>query len=163
SRNRLSSLVAVDGAHPLMLDLLTPDEARELLARRLGPDRLAAEPDGVQQIIACCARLPLALTIAAALAEQSGFPLATLAAGRARPPNWAEPARRWGVLPAGDPGGQLRAVFPGSSAARPPAAPGLFGLLALPPGPDIPPAAAARPAPPPPAETRRLLAELTRS
>src|SRR5262249_44761698 len=80
SRNQLSSLVAVDGAHPLMLDLLTPDEARELLARRLGPDRLAAEPGGGQQIIACCARVPAALASAAGLAEQAGLPLATPAA-----------------------------------------------------------------------------------
>src|SRR5262249_5523655 len=80
SRNRLSGLVAVGGAHPLMLDLLTEDEARELLARRLGSDRLAAEPQAVEQIVGCCARLPLALTIAAARAEQSGFKLATLAA-----------------------------------------------------------------------------------
>ena len=36
SRNQLTSLVAAEGAHPLTLDLLTADEARELLARRLG-------------------------------------------------------------------------------------------------------------------------------
>src|SRR5204863_898199 len=37
SRNRLSSLVAVEGARPLALGLLSADEARDLLARRLGP------------------------------------------------------------------------------------------------------------------------------
>ena len=36
SRNQLTGLVAAEGAHPLTLDLLTADEARELLARRLG-------------------------------------------------------------------------------------------------------------------------------
>ncbi len=50
SRNQLTGLVAADGAHPLTLDLLTPDEARELLARRLGADRVAAEPDAVDEI-----------------------------------------------------------------------------------------------------------------
>src|SRR5215475_8003747 len=59
SRSQLTSLVAVDGAHPLTLDLLTESEARELLARRLGADRMAAEPDAVGQVITCCARLPL--------------------------------------------------------------------------------------------------------
>lgn len=36
SRDQLTSLVAVDGAHALTLDLLTSGEARELLDRRLG-------------------------------------------------------------------------------------------------------------------------------
>jgi hypothetical protein len=44
SRNRLTGLVAADGAHPLTLDLLTHDEARDLLARRLGPDRTRPSP-----------------------------------------------------------------------------------------------------------------------
>jgi hypothetical protein len=42
SRNRLTSLVAAEGAEPLELDLLTDGEARELLVRRIGPDRVAA-------------------------------------------------------------------------------------------------------------------------
>src|SRR5205814_9031204 len=43
SRNQLTSLVAEAGAHPLTLDLLTDDEARDLLAHRLGADRIAAQ------------------------------------------------------------------------------------------------------------------------
>ena len=35
-------------AHPLTLNLLTHNEARELLARRLGPERVAAPPRAVQ-------------------------------------------------------------------------------------------------------------------
>jgi DNA-binding SARP family transcriptional activator len=81
SRNRLTSLVAAEGAHPLALDAFTEEEARQLLARRLGADRVAAEPDAVDEIIARCARLPLALTIAAARAAvRPGLPLAALAA-----------------------------------------------------------------------------------
>ncbi|WP_210582867.1 BTAD domain-containing putative transcriptional regulator, partial [Streptomyces sp. GESEQ-4] len=68
SRNRLTGLVAAEGAHPLTLDLLSPAEARDLLAHRLGEDRLAAEPDAVQEIITRCARLPLALAITTARA-----------------------------------------------------------------------------------------------
>ncbi|MGH3877628.1 MAG: helix-turn-helix domain-containing protein, partial [Actinophytocola sp.] len=62
SRNRLSGLVA-ETAHPVTLDLLTTAEARELLGHRLGPDRVATEPAAVDEIIAACARLPLALAV----------------------------------------------------------------------------------------------------
>ena len=51
------------------------------MARRVGACRAAREPDAVDEIIAGCARLPLALTIAAARAAISpGFPLAVFAA-----------------------------------------------------------------------------------
>ncbi len=75
SRNHLTGLIANPGAHLLNLDLLSPAEARELLVRRLGAVRADREPDAVEEIIAGCARLPLALTIAAARAATSpGFP-----------------------------------------------------------------------------------------
>jgi NB-ARC domain/Domain of unknown function (DUF4062) len=81
SRNQLSGLVAADGAQPLTLDLLTHGEAQELLARRLDPDRLAAEPRAVEEIITTCVRLPLALAIVAAhAATHPQLPLYTLAA-----------------------------------------------------------------------------------
>jgi hypothetical protein len=38
SRYELSGLVA-EGAHPINLDLPSPDEARQLLTRRIGADR----------------------------------------------------------------------------------------------------------------------------
>jgi hypothetical protein len=44
SRNQLPGLVAAAGAHPVALDLLSRDEAVQLLARRLGDDRVASEP-----------------------------------------------------------------------------------------------------------------------
>ena len=68
SRNQLSGLVAAAGAHPLALDLLSVAEARELLRRRLGTRRVAAESHAVDEIIDLCARLPLALAIVAARA-----------------------------------------------------------------------------------------------
>ena len=157
SRNRLSSLVAVDGAHPLTLDLLTAAEARELLARRLGPDRVAAEPDAVEQIITSCVWLPLALTIVAARAAQSGFPLAALAG------ELAEASGRLDALDAGDPAAEVRAVFSWSYTALSPTAARLFRLLGLHPGPDLSATAAASLAALRPAEARRLLAELTRA
>ena len=44
SRSQLTGLIAADGACPLQLGVLSHADAGELLARRLGRDRLAAEP-----------------------------------------------------------------------------------------------------------------------
>jgi len=154
SRNPLTSLVAAQGAHPLTLDLLTPAEARELLARRLGDDRVTAEPDAVDQIVTRCARLPLALTVVAARAAQSGFPLARLAG------ELAETGSRLDVLSAGDPVSDLRTVFSWSYTTLTPAAARLFRLLGLHPGPDISAAAAGSLTGCARTSTRALLAEL---
>jgi len=51
--------------------LLSPAEAEELLSRRLGAERVAAEPTAVKQIIDACAHLPLALSSASARAAVS--------------------------------------------------------------------------------------------
>lgn len=155
SRCQLTGLVAAEGAHPLTLDRLTLDGARELLERRLGPDRIAAEPQAFVQIIGACARLPLALAIAAARAAQTGFPLTVLAA------ELADAHDRLGVLDAGDAATRVRAVFSWSYTTLPPPAARLFRLLGLHPGPDLSAAAAASLAGLLPAETNRLLAELT--
>jgi len=156
SRNQLTPLVAADGAQPLTLDLLTRGEATELLARRL-PARVQAEPAAAGEIIVRCARLPLALTIAAARAEQSTFPLAAIAA------ELADASGRLGRLDAGDPVTQVRAVFSWSYTALTPAAARLFRLLGLLPGPDTSAAAAASLAGLPAAAVRPLLTELTRA
>src|SRR5579859_4518916 len=44
SRSQLTGLAAIEAARPLMLDVLTDAEARELLQQRLGTSRLAADP-----------------------------------------------------------------------------------------------------------------------
>jgi tetratricopeptide (TPR) repeat protein len=80
SRNLLTGLAAVEAAQPLLLDVLTPPEARQLLQRRLGAARLAAEPGAATQIMDSCARLPLALSIVAARAAmRPDLPLAQIA------------------------------------------------------------------------------------
>jgi DNA-binding SARP family transcriptional activator len=66
SRNQLGTLIALDGAVPLTLDPLTHDEALILLTRRLGHERVHAEDHATSKLIDLCARLPLALNIAAA-------------------------------------------------------------------------------------------------
>jgi DNA-binding SARP family transcriptional activator len=156
SRNSLTGLVAADGAHPVTLDLLPPDEARELLARRL-PGRVLGEPAAVDAIVAACARLPLALSITAARARQSSFPLAHLAG------ELADATGRLGALDAGDPATHVRAVFSWSYRALTPGAARLFRLLGRHLGPDISAPAAASLAGQPLPETRPLLTELTRA
>lgn len=68
SRNLLAGLAAIEAAQPLLLDVLSGAEARELLQRRLGAPRLIADPGAAAQIIESCARLPLALSVIAARA-----------------------------------------------------------------------------------------------
>ena len=157
SRNQLTGLLATDGAHPLALDVLSPAESHDMLVQRLGNDRVVAEPDAVQKIISACARLPLALSIAAARAQQTGFPLAVLAA------ELGEVSQRLTVLDAGDPVSDVRAVFSWSYTTLASPAARLFRLLGLHPGPDISTAAAAALAGVPRAGVRRLLTPLVQA
>jgi tetratricopeptide (TPR) repeat protein len=158
SRDQLTPLVAADGAHPLTLDLLTHDEARELLERRIDPGRVTAEPRAVDQIIGACARLPIALALVAArAATHPSFPLAALAAELPSAGDWT--AR----LDDGDILSQVRAVFSWSYTTLTPPAARLFRLLGLHPGPDTTAPAAASLAALPLAQTRRLLADLVRA
>ena len=158
SRNQLTSLIAADGACPVDLDLLTVAEARQLLARRLGADRVAAEAPAVEEIITCCARLPLALSIVAArAATYPQFPLASLA---------SELRGARGSLhafQAGDPAADPRAVFSWSYQQLSPQAARLFRLLGLHPGPDTTAYAAASLAASPTGQARGSLAELARA
>jgi tetratricopeptide (TPR) repeat protein len=133
-------------------------EARELLADRLGRDRVDAEPDAVRDIVTACARLPLALAIAAArAATRPDLPLAALAAelGRA--------GGRLDALAAGDAATDVRAVLSWSYRALTPAAQRLFRLLGLHPGPDVSAPVAASLAGCPLRAVQALLAELARA
>jgi DNA-binding SARP family transcriptional activator/tetratricopeptide (TPR) repeat protein len=158
SRDQLTGLVATEGARPLTLDLLSTAEARELIACRLGCERVAAEPDAVDDIVARCARLPLALAVAAArAATRPGFPLAVLAA------ELRDATGVLDVLRGGDVATDVRAVFALSYQALSLDAARLFRLLALDPGPDISTPAAASLAGVAPNGLRPPLAELTRA
>ncbi len=156
SRNRLTDLTA-EGAHPILLDLLTSAEAEQLLVRRLGAGRVAAEPDAVDRIIARCARLPLALAIVAARAADVDVALAALAdeLDRAR--------GDLGPFTADDPRADVRAVFSWSHRALSGAAARLFRLLGLHAGPDFAAPAAASLVGEPVERVEALLAELTRA
>lgn len=158
SRSQLTSLVVSEGANPLPLDLLSADEARELLAHRLGAARVAAEPAAVNDLIARCARLPLALAIMAARAAMHpGFALAALAGDPGGPHAGLD------EFDGGDHATRVRTVFSWSYQTLSPDAARLFRLLGLHPGPDIAAPAAASLAGAPPGQVRPLLAELARA
>ncbi|HEX5303689.1 MAG TPA: BTAD domain-containing putative transcriptional regulator [Streptosporangiaceae bacterium] len=155
SRRQLTPLVVTEDASPLTLDLMSAAEARDLLAARLGRQRARAEPGAVDEIIASCARLPLALAIAAARAAgRPGFTLAELAA------ELRDTQSGLDALGADDPATDPRAVFSWSYHALTQPAARLFRLLSLAPGPDITAPAAASLAALPLAQARRLLADL---
>ncbi|GAB3671169.1 AfsR/SARP family transcriptional regulator [Saccharopolyspora tripterygii] len=69
SRDSLSGLSARDGAYRLVLDRMHADEAHALLTDRLGEQVMSAE--AARPLIERCARLPLALRVAAERIHQS--------------------------------------------------------------------------------------------
>jgi tetratricopeptide (TPR) repeat protein len=156
SRNRLTGLLAAEGAHLVALDLLTVDEARDLLARRLGAARVGTEADAVDELVAHCARLPLALAIVAANA--AARPRTSLAA---LGDQLRDAQDRLDALSTGDtPATDARAVFSWSYQALGEDSARLFRLLGLHPGPDISVPAAASLAALPIGDVRRLLNQL---
>jgi tetratricopeptide (TPR) repeat protein/transcriptional regulator with XRE-family HTH domain len=106
SRDALAGLVARDGARRVDLDLLPLAEAAQLLRELIG-ERARADPDATALMARRCARLPLALRVAAERAASSpGVPLADLA------DDLADQQRRLDLLDAaGDPRTAVRAVF----------------------------------------------------
>lgn len=131
SRDSLAGLVARDGAHRLDLDLLPPADAHALLRRLIG-DRAGAEPAATAALVDLCARLPLALRVAAELAiSRPATSLAHLAG------ELAERQRRLHMLDAGgDPRATVATVFSWSVQHLPLDAARTFRLLGLHPGAD---------------------------
>ncbi|MGH3157300.1 MAG: AfsR/SARP family transcriptional regulator [Streptosporangiaceae bacterium] len=158
SRSELTSLVATEGALPLTLDVLSGAEARELLTRHLGAQRVEGDRRAVNELIGLCARLPLALSIAAArTASRPQVPLSALTT------DLRDARRRLDALDAGHAAANVRAVLSWSYQQLDAPAAQLFRLLGLRTGPDISAAAAASLAGLPLAEGHRRLAELTRA
>ncbi|MDC2952996.1 BTAD domain-containing putative transcriptional regulator [Streptomyces gilvifuscus] len=158
SRNQLTGLVAGEGAHPLTLNQLTPAEAHEFLARRLGATRLEREPGAVDEIISRCALLPLALAVVAArAATHPDFPLSAIAE------ELRDSDDSLDAFAGDDITIDVRTVFSLSYEALSAPAARLFRLLGLHAGPDLSSPAAAALAGLTPRETRGLLVELTRA
>jgi DNA-binding SARP family transcriptional activator len=159
SRSQLTGLVAAEGARPLPLDVLTHDEARQVLDLRLGADRTAAEETAAAELIRLCARLPLALSvISARAATQPGLGLADLAA------ELHDGQARLDLLDAGDEATtNVRAVFFWSYQQLCEKTARMFRLLGTQSSTDISPGAAGSLADIPLEEARAALAELTRA
>ncbi|MEO3746485.1 BTAD domain-containing putative transcriptional regulator [Plantactinospora sp. B5E13] len=157
SRADLASIVAAEGAVPVPLDLLTTDEARRLLAGRIGADRVRREPAAADEIVAASARLPLALAVVAARAAgRPAFPLAAIAA-ELRDHDRLDP------FDGGAPRSDVRTVLAASYRTLDAAAATMFRLLGLHPGPTIPVPAAASLAGVDVEAARRALVALTRA
>jgi tetratricopeptide (TPR) repeat protein len=137
-------LATLEGGHLLHLDVLTPDQALELLGRIASAERIAADPHAAAEVLRYCGYLPLAIRIAGArLIARPGWAVQDVAT------RLADATRRLEELRAGELA--MRASFDVSlqtlEESRDPvdqAALEAFGLLSLPDGPDLGVAAAAR-------------------
>jgi DNA-binding SARP family transcriptional activator/tetratricopeptide (TPR) repeat protein len=158
SRDSLAGLVALHGARRLDLDLLPAADALDLLRELIG-ERVDADPEAAASLAEQCARLPLALRVAAELAAaRPADPLAGLVA------ELADQRRRLDLLDAGeDPRAGVTAVFSWSVRQLPADAARVFALLGSHPGQDADAYAAAALADLDLDRTRRILAALGRA
>jgi DNA-binding SARP family transcriptional activator/tetratricopeptide (TPR) repeat protein len=129
SRDSLRGMVAVHGAERVNLDLLPFPDAIGLLRKLIGA-RVDWEPQAAAALAGACARLPLALRIAAELAaERTDVSLPELVA------ELGDHQVRLDLLDAGgDPHAEVRAVFSWSYQNLPAGAARAFRLLGLHPG-----------------------------
>ncbi|MEV0999444.1 BTAD domain-containing putative transcriptional regulator [Nonomuraea sp. NPDC050202] len=117
-----SRLPALEGAVRLTLDLPGEKDARMLLERVAGPDRIGTAPGAAEQILRSCGRLPLAIRVAGArLATRPVWPVSEFATRLA--------GRGLDELVVG--GLDVRATFEPSYAALPESARHAFRLLGL--------------------------------
>ncbi|GIJ43399.1 XRE family transcriptional regulator [Virgisporangium aliadipatigenens] len=132
SRDSLAGLVALHGARRVDLGLLPRDRSVALLRRLIGT-RVDDEPAAAAVLADQCARLPLALRLAAELAAaRHPATLSELVT------ELADQRERLDRLDAGgDPRGAVTAVFSWSLRHLRPAAVRLFALLGLHPGLDL--------------------------
>ena len=130
SRNRLGGLVAMEGATRVTLATLTPAEARDVVAARIGTDRLAAEPAAANELLALCGGLPLAhVIVSERAAARPDAPLADLVGE-------LQHGSRIDALSADD-ARAARSVFSWSYRALGSDAAQVFRLLGLHPGPHV--------------------------
>ncbi len=155
SRDALAGLVAADGARRLDLDVLPLADAVGLL-RSLTGGRADEDPEAAAEMARLCARLPLALRIAAELAAaRPSTPLAGLVAELA--------AARLDLLDAGEDRADVRAVFSWSARLLPDDVAGAFALIGLHPGAALDVHATAALTGTTTAQARRLLGRLHRA
>jgi DNA-binding SARP family transcriptional activator len=155
SRTHLRGLAAAQGARLIALDVLTDADSRDLLASRLGADRIAAESTAATELAKLCAHLPLALAVAATrAADRPDHTLGELAA------ELADASARLDTLETGESVADVRTVLSWSYRQLSDQAAQMFRLLGIHPGPDLTAAAAASLAGFPLQGARRALNEL---
>jgi tetratricopeptide (TPR) repeat protein len=132
SRDSLAGLVARHGARRLDLDPLLREDAVTLLRALIG-ERIDTEPTAATTLAEQCARLPLALRVAAELAAgRPGASLTELVI------ELSDEHQRLELLDAGgDPRTAVRGVFSWSYRHLPADAARMFQLIGLHPGPDF--------------------------
>ncbi|MER6442210.1 tetratricopeptide repeat protein [Streptomyces sp. NPDC001185] len=132
TRNRVDSLVVREGVHRVILNLMSHDDARALLAKRMGRERVDSELTAATDVIQLCGRLPLALSIVAArAAAQSQFPISSLAE------DLMDERTRLDALDLHEADLSIEAVFSWSSRLLTAQGARLFELLGAAPGSDV--------------------------
>ncbi|WP_433789099.1 tetratricopeptide repeat protein [Actinoplanes sp. CA-252034] len=131
SRDGLPGLVVRHGARRLSLDVLRRDDALALL-RRLAGESVSGDPAAAEELAAHCARLPLALRIAAELVHRRAPATLASVVGEL-----ADHRGRLGLLSTGDPHSDIGVVFSWSYRDLPPGAARTFRLLGHHPGTDV--------------------------
>ncbi|GAA0834254.1 BTAD domain-containing putative transcriptional regulator [Streptosporangium amethystogenes subsp. fukuiense] len=132
SRDSLRGLWVTHDVRGMTLDVLSADEARDLLVAILGTERVRGEAEALSQLARLCGHLPLALRLAAAhLTGQPSLSVDDMVA-RLRDENPLV------ALDIGeDPHSGVRAAFELSYRALPETARRVFRLMGFHPGPDI--------------------------
>jgi DNA-binding SARP family transcriptional activator/tetratricopeptide (TPR) repeat protein len=131
-RDRMAGMVATHGARQLTLDVLSPEDALELMGRVLGPERVRAEYEAAVEFAKRCVYLPLALRMAAAnLDDRPGWSVE----------DYVLEMREGNLLASlavqGDEQTAVRTAFDLSYAVLPARLQRLFRLLSLVPGTDF--------------------------
>ncbi|MEU8798659.1 tetratricopeptide repeat protein [Spirillospora sp. NPDC048819] len=154
-RRKLTALVARYGARAIPLDLLRAAEALDLVSEVAGAERTRAEPNATAELVQMCARLPLALRVAAAnLATSPHRTVADTVAALAE-------GDRLSKLALGeDPGEAVGAAFDLSYRGLVPETRRAFRLLGLVEGPNVAPEAVGALLGTTPEAARRLLDRL---
>ncbi|MFI1917426.1 AfsR/SARP family transcriptional regulator [Nocardia sp. NPDC020380] len=134
SRNAAAGMLP--GAWVTALELLRPEEAKQLFRSIIGARRVDAEPEAVDAIVTACGLLPLAIRIIAArIAARPQWPISAVAT------RLADERRRLGELRVGN--SAVESTFQFGYRQLDPALARAFRLLAVPAVPDLSVAAAA--------------------
>ncbi|WP_381553459.1 BTAD domain-containing putative transcriptional regulator [Streptomyces eurythermus] len=131
SRDQLTGLTAAHQVTHLTVDAFDPATAHELLAGRLGAERVAAEPEAAAELVGQCAGLPLALSVLAGRVTTN--PVATLTALTEE----LRESSRLDALSTGEDATDVRAVLAASYRALDAGTARVFRQLVQAPGPDI--------------------------